>query len=548
MNQHAPFLREKERRVELAAIIAKNTRLYDPDSNEDSLDDIQELTAEERDALRAEKTNPFAEKKTLAVFIAVSLAAILQGFVQSSQNGANLFAEWWGIRNDEEQANEIGVTNAAVYWAAALIGCPLADPLLDIIEGLTSSSGSSLQAIRDLYVTHKNINLEGNYASDDNGPLAAPKPYFSRIAQLFTLRRLRNAAISTSVVAFAQQLSGRDIFRALGNPENSVVNFSFGLFAFKTIDSWGRRKLLLSTLPFMSLSLVITAICFDKIEETTTKLATVATFLLAFRSHTVKQASRDIGDPGAIGIYAGLNILAFVLVFLLVEETRRLSLEDLSQIYAVPKMEHAKYHATIYLKWLWKRHILGREERLEPLYKDGLDSAGVNTGDENHQGQSQQNMESETISGSAAGQIEPQAFNSRRRKALAIGLGQELLLRDYIFNVKQIRRYQIAKAYRRDQPAISRGRLREFYQCDFDIAGVYDPMIPDAEVLRVGVEVFGALQLDITIKLNNRRTLDGLFTVVGVPKEKIRSISSAVDKLDKVTWADVKKEMVDVME
>ncbi|RYP16577.1 hypothetical protein DL765_005038 [Monosporascus sp. GIB2] len=294
VQNEAPFLRGRERQVELAAIIAKNTRLYDPDSNEDSLDDIQELTAEERHALRAEKTNPFAEKKILAVFIAVSLAAFLQGFVQSSQNGANLFAEWWGIRNDEEQANEIGVTNAAVYWAAALMPLLLLSlrpkQLSDIIEGLTSFFGSSLQAIRDLYVTYKNINLEGNYASDDYGPLAAPKPYFGRIAQVFTLRRLRNAAISTSVVAFAQQLSGinvfaffsGNIFRALGNPENSavqtpmlfsfafgVVNFSFGLFAFKTIDSWGRRKLLLSTLPFMSLTLVVTAICFDKIEEKT---------------------------------------------------------------------------------------------------------------------------------------------------------------------------------------------------------------------------------------------------------------------------------------
>lgn len=38
----------------------------------------------------------------------------------------------------------------------------------------------------------------------------------------------------------------------------------------------------------------------------------------------------------------------------------------------------------------------------------------------------------------------------------------------------QIKRYQIAKVYRRDQPAINKGRFREFYQCDFDIAGTYD--------------------------------------------------------------------------
>ncbi|KAF5975920.1 histidine-tRNA ligase mitochondrial [Fusarium coicis] len=112
-------------------------------------------------------------------------------------------------------------------------------------------------------------------------------------------------------------------------------------------------------------------------------------------------------------------------------------------------------------------------------------------------------------------------------------------------NVKQIKRYQIAKVYRRDQPAISRGRLREFYQCDFDIACVYDAMIPDAEILRIIVEVFRALKLGIVIKLNHRCILDSLFSVAGVPQEKIRPISSAVDRLDKASWAEVKKEMVD---
>ncbi|KAI2614956.1 histidyl-tRNA synthetase [Hypoxylon sp. NC1633] len=112
-------------------------------------------------------------------------------------------------------------------------------------------------------------------------------------------------------------------------------------------------------------------------------------------------------------------------------------------------------------------------------------------------------------------------------------------------NVQQIKRYQIAKVYRRDQPAIARGRMREFYQCDFDIAGTYDPMIPDAEILRVVVETFAALEQEVVIKLNHRRILDGLFAVAGVPAEKIRPISSAVDKLDKEPWEVVKKEMVE---
>jgi len=48
-----------------------------------------------------------------------------------------------------------------------------------------------------------------------------------------------------------------------------------------------------------------------------------------------------------------------------------------------------------------------------------------------------------------------------------------------------------------------------------------------------------------TIKCNHRRILDGLFEVCGVPPEKIRTISSAVDKLDKMPWGEVRKEMVD---
>ena len=102
--------------------------------------------------------------------------------------------------------------------------------------------------------------------------------------------------------------------------------------------------------------------------------------------------------------------------------------------------------------------------------------------------------------------------------------------------IQNIKRYHLAKVYRRDQPAVAKGRMREFYQCDFDIAGSYDPMLSDAEVVRVAKEVFEGLGWngDYTIKINHRKILDGIFQVCGVPQDKIRSISSAVDKLDKV--------------
>ncbi|CAL8264387.1 unnamed protein product [Lota lota] len=111
--------------------------------------------------------------------------------------------------------------------------------------------------------------------------------------------------------------------------------------------------------------------------------------------------------------------------------------------------------------------------------------------------------------------------------------------------ISNIKRYHIAKVYRRDNPAMTRGRYREFYQCDFDIAGQYDPMIPDAECLRIVHEILSELDLgDFHIKVNDRRILDGMFAVCGVPDDKFRTICSTVDKLDKMCWEDVKKEMV----
>ncbi|XP_015667088.1 histidine--tRNA ligase, cytoplasmic [Protobothrops mucrosquamatus] len=111
--------------------------------------------------------------------------------------------------------------------------------------------------------------------------------------------------------------------------------------------------------------------------------------------------------------------------------------------------------------------------------------------------------------------------------------------------ITNIKRYQIAKVYRRDNPAMTKGRYREFYQCDFDIAGHYDIMIPDAECLKIVHEILCALQIgDFLIKVNDRRILDGMFAVCGVPDTKFRTICSTVDKLDKMAWEDVKNEMV----
>ncbi|XP_060167509.1 histidine--tRNA ligase, cytoplasmic-like [Lycium barbarum] len=106
------------------------------------------------------------------------------------------------------------------------------------------------------------------------------------------------------------------------------------------------------------------------------------------------------------------------------------------------------------------------------------------------------------------------------------------------------KRYQIAKVYRRDNP--SKGRYREFYQCDLDIAGQFEKMMPDFEVIKILTELLDELDIgEYEVKLNHRKLLDGMLAICGVPQEKFRTICSSIDKLDKQSFEQIKKEMVD---
>jgi len=71
-------------------------------------------------------------------------------------------------------------------------------------------------------------------------------------------------------------------------------------------------------------------------------------------------------------------------------------------------------------------------------------------------------------------------------------------------------------------------------------------MLPDVECIRIVSEALQALDLGpYLIKLNHRSLLDGIFATCGVPQSKFRSICSAVDKLDKNSWEEVKKEITE---
>ena len=95
------------------------------------------------------------------------------------------------------------------------------------------------------------------------------------------------------------------------------------------------------------------------------------------------------------------------------------------------------------------------------------------------------------------------------------------------------RRYQIGKVYRGERA--QRGRYREFYQCDIDVIGDGElNIINDAEVPSIMYEIFRKLGLDdFTIKINNRKILNGLFESINA-KENAIDIMRIIDKIEKI--------------
>lgn len=103
-----------------------------------------------------------------------------------------------------------------------------------------------------------------------------------------------------------------------------------------------------------------------------------------------------------------------------------------------------------------------------------------------------------------------------------------------VMNQSQIafpfKRFQIQPVWRADRP--QKGRYQEFYQCDGDVVGS-DSLMYEAELIKIYDKVFAALNLKVTIRINNRKLLEGLAEVVGLADQFV-VISTIIDKLDKI--------------
>ena len=101
------------------------------------------------------------------------------------------------------------------------------------------------------------------------------------------------------------------------------------------------------------------------------------------------------------------------------------------------------------------------------------------------------------------------------------------------------KRYQVQPVWRADRP--QKGRYREFYQCDVDVVGS-DSLLNEVELIQIISDVFAALKISVTLKLNNRKILYGISESIG-HADKMTDITVAIDKLDKIGIDNVNAEL-----
>ena len=107
------------------------------------------------------------------------------------------------------------------------------------------------------------------------------------------------------------------------------------------------------------------------------------------------------------------------------------------------------------------------------------------------------------------------------------------------------KRYQMQPVWRADRPQPHQGRFREFYQCDADCVGS-ESMIIDAEMIAITYEILSQLTIpDFIIKINNRKILNGITQYIGLDNSHVAEVCNAIDKLDKVEWNEVEKELIE---
>ena len=161
----------------------------------------------------------------------------------------------------------------------------------DAYQSLLRLRNNPVQAARDLYYIHSQLELEAE--------IIGQVTYMKRFIELFKIPRLRRATLAAWTVMLAQQMCGINViafysstvFVKAGASEKEalIASFGFGLINFVfawpaiwTIDTYGRRSLLLFTFPNMAWSLLAIGLCYIIPSESKAHLSLMAFFFYVF--------------------------------------------------------------------------------------------------------------------------------------------------------------------------------------------------------------------------------------------------------------------------
>ncbi|RMZ77923.1 hypothetical protein DV738_g4102, partial [Chaetothyriales sp. CBS 135597] len=273
---------------------------------------------------------------------------------------------------------------------------------------------TDLQAAAELYASYLQHRAQDSLS-------AAKSSYGQQLVDLATKPRLRRATLAAYSVMLCQQLCGINIIAFYSSSIFSDAGFSnygalvascvsgFIMFAgaFPAIllmDTLGRRSLLLLTLPMMALTMFAAGLSFMVPAENAAHFYLLASAIYLFTleyspgmgpvpntycaevfplshrelgmsssiavanisatvlSFTFPSLLASLGAQGSFELYACLNIVAVMLVFFLVPETRLKTLDELDQVFAVSSRKFVHYQVTEYLPWIVQYYVLRRKE------------------------------------------------------------------------------------------------------------------------------------------------------------------------------------------
>ncbi|KAL4784072.1 hypothetical protein BJX76DRAFT_357402 [Aspergillus varians] len=310
-------------------------------------------------------------------------------------------------------------------------------------QSMCSLRFNKVQAARDMYYMYTLLEAENSMKLGQN-----------KLLELINVPRNRRAMIASEIVMFMQQFCGVNVIayysseiflQTAGANAHSklttsnqrkaltaslgwgLINWLFAIPAVYTIDTFGRRNLLLSTFPLMALSMFFTGFSFWIPEDAGNNarlgctalgtylfgifysvgegpvpftysaeayplyvrsygmaLATATTWLFNFvLAITWPSLRMAFTDQGAFSWYAGWCIVGWWMVLMFMPETKGKTLEELDQVFSVSTRFHARYGLR-QIPYFFKRHVLRQSVQPEILYEPddssrNLADVGFNT-------------------------------------------------------------------------------------------------------------------------------------------------------------------------